>query len=102
MNSRETGKETFYNPSYNFRISIFNEEAQNVTYNKYVDTIFNAIETNDAFSDLRGAVDRQMIFEQAAQLARDSRQEYLKSVQNISTTRGKNRVFFWCGCCIFR
>lgn len=87
MNSRETG-ETFYNPSYNFRISIFNEEAQNVTYNKYVDTVLDAIETNDAFSDLRGAVDRQMIFEQAAQLARDSRQEYLKSVQNISTTRG--------------
>tara|TARA_B100000212_G_scaffold260614_1_gene200548 strand:+ start:2885 stop:6172 length:3288 start_codon:yes stop_codon:yes gene_type:complete len=87
MNSRETG-ETFYNPAINYATSIFNEEQQEQSYSAALGVIMDAINNNDAFSDLRGAVDRQMIFEQAAELARDSRQEYLKSVQNISTTRG--------------
>lgn len=87
MNSRQTG-ETFYNPAIHYAVTIFNEEHQEQSYSAALGTIMDAINNNDAFSDLRGAVDRQMIFEQAAQLARDSRQEYLKNVQNIDSTSG--------------
>lgn len=85
MNSRGSGQ-TFYNPAISYRTAIFNENTQEANYSKAIGNIFNEIETNEAFADLRGKFDRDTLFEQAAQLARDSRQDYLNTVQNISTT----------------
>lgn len=85
MNSRGSGQ-TFYNPAISYRTAIFNENAQEANYSKAIGNIFNEIETNETFADLRGKFDRDTLFEQAAQLARDSRQDYLNTVQNISTT----------------
>lgn len=85
MNSRGSGQ-TFYNPAISYRTAIFNENTQEANYSKAIGNIFNEIETNETFADLRGKFDRDTLFEQAAQLARDSRQDYLNTVQNISTT----------------
>jgi hypothetical protein len=86
MNSRQTGK-TFYNPSINYRTGIFNEEYQEQNYSNAVTEILSEIETNDMFSDLRGVVDRDLIYEQAATNAREANDAFLRN-SPVSSTLG--------------
>ena len=86
MNSRSTGQ-TFYNPSIAYRTSIFNETKQEQDYSANLNRIFREIDQNDAFADLRGKFTRESLFEQAAQLARDSKEELAKVRSNSFTTK---------------
>ncbi|NCW68602.1 MAG: hypothetical protein EBV86_08530 [Marivivens sp.] len=92
MNAADVG-EQFINPASNFRIRLFEPEQQEAAFNTQLAKINRALELYPEFEQYRGLYTSSTVAEQAAQLARDARDEYLRiSGDSPSSSAGGVRM----------
>lgn len=92
MNAADVG-ETFRNPAQNFRIRLFEREQQEASFNSQLAQLNAAIDRYPEFEQYRGMYTPQSVADQAAQLAKDARDEYLRvSGDSPSTSAGATRL----------
>lgn len=72
----------FINPAFAYAVSIFNEEGQENAYGQYTKKIYDALEGDEQYANLRGTFTNESIFEQAAELARSAKEDYMKVNSN--------------------
>ena len=92
MNAADVG-ETFQNPASNFRIRLFEPEAQLEAFRTQLGKLNKALDLYPQFEQFRGLYTYDKVSNQAYQLARDARDDFLQiSGDSPSTSAGAARL----------
>jgi predicted kinase len=92
MNAANVG-ETFHNPSVAFRIQLFEPEKQTSAFNQSLAKLNQAIDRYPEFEQYRGLYTPETVASQAAEMAKNAREDYLRvSGESPSTSAGGVRT----------